>query len=84
MADFKSRWPVLFTAKEVNVLNVLKFYVYLRVCAHKYRQMMTNQLAEALHSTVDKACRSFNWLTFILSLSSSSSLVSGPQFLSCP
>lgn len=44
MADFKSRWPALFTAKEVNVLYVLRFYVYLGVCGHKYRKMMTNQI----------------------------------------
>lgn len=44
VADFKSRWPALFTQKEVNVLYVLMFYVYLRVCAHKYRKIMTNQI----------------------------------------
>lgn len=44
VADFKSRWPALFTQKEVNILYVLRFYLYLRVCVHKYRKIMTTQI----------------------------------------
>lgn len=34
VAEFKSRWPALFTQKEVCP----------RVCAHRYRKIMTNQI----------------------------------------